>query len=527
MMRSKPLLTLLLLVGATGLLGGSCDPSGGGPWAEISINAISDELDDLLVLPPSGFVLHVALHAGSAEIDPSTFRLRAFPWNAGPLRNLTNFVPVDATGGLGIMPAGAPLLPGNYTLVAEISDEAGKLGGATFDVAVRDFPTGAPPIGTGQKIWYDFTVDRDGDGAPDFPDDLESFGLASSAAPGIAADVEAEVIARVLDRVAEIYHDEDPNGLGFDPVDVAFSATDPGGDDVTRICVGGEAPGTPLLIGSIYVDVDNGSREGVWCSNVPATGLFPRGIHAWQGNADYQSTFGPVKPSLGGTPLGEHPLDAAVLDPAFDPGSATPEELARWNDATTAIVNFSNVLAGVTAHETGHALGLVAPGLPGVGLHGGEVGPTYAHDVNPDGSVPYANYLMKPGPNSSFSSMGGLSGYPLPYLRPFDHAYLRDRLVRDEDVSVLLLPPKIEEVSPTLITGDGYLTITGSNFAEGATAKLVNTELQYPLLFVQYDSETQIRGFVSHSQVVPGFYVVVVENPDGQFAALVTPIEVQ
>lgn len=521
------MLPLLMLLGAGLLVGGACNQGGGAPTAVLSINAISDELDDLLVLPPSGFVIHVTFAEGTDPVDPPSFRLRAFPWNGASVTNLTASVSVDAAGGVGVIPTAKALVPGTYTLVAEISDTEGRVGGGSFDFAVRDFPNGTPPIGTGQQIWYDFTVDRDGDGAADFPDDLESFGLASSAAPQIAADVEAEIISRVIARVDEIYHDEDPNGLGFDPVAVSFSSSDPGGSDVTQICVGGQAAGTPLLIGSIYVDLDNASREGVWCSASPPTGLFPRGIHAWQGNADYQSTFGPIKPSLGGTPLGEHPLDAVVLDPAFDAGSATPEELARWDDAWTAITNFSNVLAGVTAHETGHALGLVAPGLPGAGMFGGEVGATYAHDIRPDGTVPTANYLMKPGPNSSFSSMGGLSGYSLPYLRPFDHAYLRDRVVRDENVSALLLPPKITGFSPTLITTDGYITVTGANFSPGIKAKLVNLELQYPLLFVQYDSDTQIRGFVSHSQVVPGFYFVVVENPDGQFAAGLTPVEVQ
>jgi len=525
-MRPKSTLPLLILLGASLLLGSACDQGGGAPKAVISINAISDELDDLLVLPPFGFVVHVAFTPGSIPIDPGSFRLRVFPWSGEPAGNFTAFVPVDATGGLGVIPAAKALAPGTYTFVAEISDTDGTVGGGSFDFAVRDFPNGTPPIGTGQKIWYDFGVDRDGDGDPDFPADLESFGLVSPAAPQIAADVEAEIIARVIARIEEIYHDEDPNGLGADPVEVSFSSSDPGGSDVTRICVGGQAAGTPLLIGSIYVDLDNASREGVWCSASPPTGLFPRGIHAWQGNADYQATFGPTKPSLGGTPLGEHPLDAVVLDPAFDPGSATPEELARWDDAWTAITNFSNVLAGVTAHETGHALGLVAPGQPGAGMFGGEVGTTYAHDVRPDGTVPWANYLMKPGPNSSFSSMGGLGGYPLPYLRPFDHAYLRDRVVRDDTVSALLLPPKVTGISPTVVTTDGYLTITGSNFSPGITAKLVNLEYQYPLLFVQYDSDTQIRGFVSHSQVVPGFYFVVVENPDGQFAAALTPVDV-
>lgn len=529
MMRTRLFPTLwLLLLGLAVLPGAGCDESSAGPSATLTLNAIADDLDDLLVVPPHGFVIRVAFEPGVAPIDPSTFRLRAFPWSGAAARGLTTVVPVDASGGVGVVGAGKALPPGSYTLVAEVQDVEARLGATTFEVAVREFPAGSPPIGTGQKIWYDFEVDRDGDLAPDFPDDLASFGLASPLAPVIAAEVEARVIDLVLARIESIYHDEDPNGLGDDPVAVDFFADDPGGSDVTRICVGGQAPGTPLLIGSIYVDLDNASREGAWCDSLPPTGLFPRGLHAWSGNAAYQATFGPTMPSLGGTPLGEHPLDPVVLDPGFDPGGASAAELARWNDAETAIVNFSNVLAGVTAHETGHALGLVAPGMPGGGLHGGTYGAAYAHDVEADGSVPPENYLMKAGPNSSFSSMGGLAGYPLPFLRPFDHAWLRDRLVRDPAVTELLVPPTITGVSPTLITGDTFVTVTGESLVSGGTVRLLNNQAQYPLLFLQYAPDgTQVRGLASHSQIVPGTYFLVVENPDGQLVAAFTPIVVE
>jgi len=519
---------LLLVFGLAVLPGAGCDHAGAGPVATLSLNAIEDDLDDLLVVPRHGFVIHVAFQPGAAAIDPSSFGLRAFPWSGAPARVLTSAVPVDASGGVGVLGSSHALPSGSYTLFAEIQDVEGHFGGASFDFAVREFPSGSPPIGTGQKIWYDFEVDRDGDLAPDFPEDLASFGLASPAAPGIAADVEARVIGLVLDRIESIYHDEDPNGLGDDPVAVDFFAADPGGSEVTRICVGGQAPSTPLLIGSIYVDLDNASREGTWCDSLPPTGLFPRGIHAWAGNGDYQATFAPTMPSLGGTPLGEHPLDPIVFDPAFDPGAASAAELARWNDAETAIVNFANVLAGVTAHETGHALGLVAPGMPGVGLHGGLSGAAYAHDVEADGSVPPENYLMKAGPSSSFSSMGGLSGFALPFLRPFDHAWLRDRLVRDPAVTELLPPPTITGVSPTLITSDTFVTITGEGFAPGGTVRLLNDQAQFPLLFLQYQPDgTQVRGLASHSQIVPGTYFLVGENPDGQLVAAFTPIVVE
>src|SRR6056297_491809 len=45
---------------------------------------------------------------------------------------------------------------------------------------------GEPPLGPGTTLHFDFGVDRDGDGAPDFLRDLETFGLASSERPELA-----------------------------------------------------------------------------------------------------------------------------------------------------------------------------------------------------------------------------------------------------------------------------------------------------------------------------------------------------
>ena len=74
--------------------------------------------------------------------------------------------------------------------------------------------------------------------------DLEHFGLGAPAEPALSAVVEGWVVARTLQRVSDVYHGQDPNGLGApDPVAVSFLSVDPGSGDVTQICVGGEDPG--------------------------------------------------------------------------------------------------------------------------------------------------------------------------------------------------------------------------------------------------------------------------------------------
>jgi hypothetical protein len=225
--------------------------------------------------------------------------------------------------------------------------------------------------------------------------------------------------------------------------------------------------------------------------------------------------------------VGEHPLDAVVLAPGFDPATATPEELARWNAIQYAIDIYSRVMGSITGHETGHALGLVEPGPPGLGLFGGSSGANYSHDVNPDGTVPSANFLMKGGPYLKFQDLAGLAGKPLPFFRPLDFAYLRDRAVIDPLVTALLPPPVATGVGPTLVVSDTWITVTGSGFAATPSLRLVSAELEYDLLFVQLVSSSQVRGFLSFSQVVGGTYDLRITNPDGQLTTAPLPIVVQ
>ena len=219
--------------------------------------------------------------------------------------------------------------------------------------------------------------------------DLQAFGLGSAAAPLVSSWVLEDVKARVLDRVDEVYHDQPTNGLpGADPVAVAFSSTNPGSGDVTRVCIGGEDPSGGITIGAILTDPKNSNRNSVECATLPPTGIFPRELLILAGEAAFQAVFDPLRPATGGVPVGEHPLDATVLAPGFDPGTASPAELARYDLVQAAIQGFADMLGSIVAHETGHALGLVPAGAPGGGLYGGTSGAELNHDVTPAGVSP-------------------------------------------------------------------------------------------------------------------------------------------
>jgi hypothetical protein len=504
----------------------SCDPRQG-PAVTATLNAVPAPLNSLLVVPPSGFVINVSAIAADEPVDPATLWVAAVPWDGSPLVDLTSELTETPTGWAGVVPPELALAPPNtYTLVARVDDTRGDAGFGQLDFAVRSFPNG-PPLGPWQLVWYDFEVDRDGDGGRDFPEDLAALGLGAAAAPAVSEQVEADVIDRIVARVQSAYWDQDPNGIGQDPIRAAFLSFDPGPSEKTRICVGGVAPGNPNLIGSILIDPGNANRASVECGTLPPSGIFPRGMLAFAGNYHFQHAFDPFMPARGGVPVGEHPLDAVVLAPDFDPGTAPPAELERWSDIEYAVQTYANALGTIVAHETAHALGLVEPGAPGIGLHGGVSGEQYAHDVNPDGSVPSENFLMKAGPTVRFQHVAGLAGNPLPCFRPLDFAYLRDRAVIDPRVTALLAPPKVTSAEPTVLTGSGWITAFGSEFVAPPRMRLVSAAYTYELISETRLSSTQVKGLVSFSQVPTGSYTLTVENPDGQVSAAPVPIAIQ
>ncbi len=516
--------------------GGDCTkpsspPPGTPPQITITLNGIPPEMNQLLVLPGSGSVVNVAITPGTLPLDASQYGFGVFLDHWGGLFNQT--IPgivraPDGRSAVGVLQLDEATI-GTFTLNAVASDVDGRWGTASLSFAVRGFAGGAAPIGVGQKIWLDFESDRDAVPGPDFPVDLEHFGLGSPTAPALSAEARERAIAAVLDRLAELYHEADGNGIGApDPVQVDFFADDPGPGDVTRICVGGEDPSGGWTIGNILIDRNNAKRTSTECGTIPPSGVFPRELLWFAGQSAFQQAFDALRPAVGGTPVGGDPLDAVVLDPAFDPASASPEELARLEQIEAAIAAFGDALGTIVGHEAAHALGLVPGGPPGGGLYGGTSGAATSHDVTPSGASPSANFLLNAGNTFTFARLAGLEGQALAVLRPLDFAYLRDRVVVDARVTGLYFPPNATSVAPASVPPgtNKQLTVLGSGFRATPSMRLENDAFVAQLMGESFVSATEVRGWVLSSQALPGTYDLVVENPDGQTTRLPQAVSV-
>ncbi len=90
--------------------------------------------------------------------------------------------------------------------------------------------------------------------------------------------------------------------------------------------------------------------------------------------------LGPINPVVGAK-VGDDPSDAIVLAPDFDPWGDHPDEVvARYRALETVATYIALAIAPITAHEMGHAMGLVPLGLPPQGFFGGRPDVTFVGD---------------------------------------------------------------------------------------------------------------------------------------------------
>jgi hypothetical protein len=331
------------------------------------------------------------------------------------------------------IPKSLGLSTGLLSVRATFSDATGKQFEDSRRIRIRSW-FGGTPIGERQVIHFDFEVDHDGDGIPDFLKDLELFGLASPSQPELAAAIASRIEARAIRRVEQAYdatHDPNQTGQPRDRVHVLFRPTSDPGALVTRICVGGSDPADSDSVGHVRFDLRNENKFSVECSSEPAAGLFPAELEIYRDAKLYRDVLGPFLESLGGTPIGEHPDDLAMglNEIGIETGTTAGDESRRRAEIKRAIAVFGDVLGSIMAHEAGHALGLVAEGRPGVGLFGGSQGDAYAHNLDVLSDPPADSWLMNAGRNFTFEELAGEdNGGPLRF-RPLNYAYLRDRVV--------------------------------------------------------------------------------------------------
>ena len=202
----------------------------------------------------------------------------------------------------------------------------------------------------------------------------------------------------------------------------------PAGVALSRIALGGDAPkidGKRTLFGRAWIDPRNANAND---NTGPGHGVFSTSmVRTVLGNPLALVLLDGVLPAGGGKPFGSVAGDHWLLYPDARPlpGSANEEVEAR-RVKFQLLMKFMGIgLAAVTAHEIGHSLGLVHPGLPPHGMLGGVTGPWILTESDP-------HHIDTPGPNlmqtgSSFNPMDILK--ELPAFSPMEYGYLRGLLL--------------------------------------------------------------------------------------------------
>jgi hypothetical protein len=521
-------ITDLALFGAGfGSSGG--DPDTTPPDLLVTLNDIPDDMNDLLVVPPEEF--QITLHfdsAGGSTVDPSSLVVTSAE-DIGPHLPGEDLAPqfsASPTRAVWEIPAGSDLARTSHSLTVSIRDVAGNQATGSYGFAVRDFMYG-PPLGNPQTLFLDFDQDRSLGPEIDFLEDLREYGLSSAADLQIESEMRDWLVAEILARVNP-YYGRNPDGSpGADPVNIAFIATPPGGS-YSRLCVGGAAS-VGTLLGSATLDSNNRNEATDECG-LAQFGIFPQAIdNLWGSDAEYQAAFHPVDPDEGGVPVGEDPLDAAILSPSFDPSNATVEELDRLGIIHNAVDAFAQVVATAIAHENGHMLGLTEPGPAPAGLYGGTSGGNQDHNVTPAGGTPNQNFLMNQGGSFSFGEMAGRGGAALPVFRALNWAYLRDRVALNPYVTGLFPPPVLASVTPDPVTFPGGQTTTvtfhGQDFLDTPLSIELWTTgepLAISVTAISYVDSQTVTGVVNKLFFPLGttVYDVSFENADGQLVTL-------
>jgi hypothetical protein len=508
-LRPSGLRLAALLLAAVLHVGGSCNPP---TLLRVTLNAVPDAMNDVQVVPPHGFTVDVTF-IDPAEIQPATVALEINGLDGSTVDYTDDLVVLETDRAVFRIPEDEPLSPGSYWAAVTALNVSGSKVGSFHPFAVRDHPAGGPPLAGGQWVQLDFGADLDDDGEVDFQGDLEAFGLYPASGGTLGLQMLLWSLSEILARTGAYYATPNPSGLpGGDAADVTFALGPNPSGPTTRVCVGGDDPTGGPSIGAILYDPGNANKAQVACDAVQPSGVFPRELMAYSGQTSFQTAFGPVLAN----PVGDGPLDAIVLGGGYDPGD--PDQLARRTEIEIAVEAFAQAVATILAHEVGHSLGLVPPGAPGGGLFGGGSGPALNHNQVPGGGNPAANLLMNAGSTFSFAELSGV-GSAVPTFRELNWAYLRGRLVLDDQVTGIFPAPELTYSSPTEISLSGPPLVPyschGKNFLPTPTIRLVGPVV-LPLASPYWVDETEVQASLSVLQLVPGVYDLEVTNPDGQ-----------
>jgi len=398
----------------------------------IHLNGVSQRMARDVFLPTKGWVLQIRFPDLPVSESPDGLVVILRSERTGATIEIQDRFVFQEDYATLVIPKQMGLAAGLLSVRAIFTDPGGRKFEDSRRIRIRS-PLGSLPIGARQVIHFDFGVDHDGDGVPDFWKDLEVLGLASGSHPDLARLIADRIEARALARVEAAYDpDHDPNftGLARDQVTVLFEPISDPAALITRICVGGSDPSQRDLVGHVRFDLGNEDKTSLECNLRPAAGLFPAELETYSGDPLYREVLDPFVAARGGRPIGEHPDDdLETLSESLRAHFDADRRSSRQSKILRAIAVIGDVLGSIMAHEAGHALGLVAEGRPSVGLFGGSDGADYAHNVDVLGQAESSAWLMNAGGNLSFAELAGeADGGPLQF-RPLNFAYLRDRVI--------------------------------------------------------------------------------------------------
>ncbi|MBJ21438.1 MAG: hypothetical protein GY910_21595 [bacterium] len=409
-----------------------------GTGLAIRINGVDERMARDVLLPTVGWVLQIALPPDLPIATRESLVVTLRAERTGAMIEIADQLVSHDDFATLVIPESLGLYTGLLSIRATLTDEEDHELVAYRRVRIRSW-LGGPPIGSRQIIHFDFTIDRDDDGRPDFERDLERFGLATPERPELARIVAERIAERALARVRRAYDaPDDPNrtGAARDPVFIRFVLEADPGPFVTRICVGGGNIENPDSVGNVRFDLRNQRKSSKECEREATAGLFPAELTIYRESDLYADVLGPFLTARGGATLGTRAADEERLSAR---GAGSPGDSESANDRRAEIdraISFvGDVLGTVMAHESAHALGLVPPGRPGVGLFGGgeKDGDAYAHNVDASGERPTEAWLMNAGRSFILEDLAGLGEVGELRFRPLNYAYLKDRIVMIDD----------------------------------------------------------------------------------------------
>ncbi|MEO6593274.1 MAG: Ig-like domain-containing protein [Planctomycetota bacterium] len=418
----------------TGTAGDSAPPT-----VSTSINGIHPSRLQGLLLPPHGFSIEVtASDSANQWADMGSVEVLLEGTGPGPgaatlfAAAVVNYTTLQVT-----VPQDAVLAEGSWTLTVQAADLSGNVGTSTplqFTVAK---PTATMlPFERTQVVWIRTDLDRDGNGRPDFDDDMLRLGFAVPGDPvGTNNRMRTLVLDGILNQSNHLYGRGprgEPLGVGSvalrftkrEPIalshmQMALGGLDPDGDRIRSY--GSDSTGT---LGRAFYDYRNGNPSERNTTLSPGLGVFPAEMWLYQTKIhlqvwpSYQTLFAqrfrPLCPDMGGTPAGAHALDSIVLQPGFDYTTANTAQRARWQTIMDAADDWATVMGIILAHEVGHSVGLVAPGP----APGGLFGDTSLHDS-------FASAAEVMAASVGYEAMTTLDYH----FRDLDLAYLRQTVV--------------------------------------------------------------------------------------------------